>query len=826
MEDLSGKQLGKYQVIAPLGEGGMAAVYKAFQPGMDRYVALKILPRHFARDPEFLGRFDQEARVIANLQHPHILPVHDYGESDTYTYLVMPLVETGTLADLMTGEPVDLQRIRRVITQVGDALDYAHSQQLIHRDVKPSNVLIDTRGNCLLTDFGIAKMVEGTSHFTQTGAVIGTPRYMSPEQGSGEKLTLASDIYSLGVVMYEMATGRAPFDAETPMAIVIKHMHSPLPPPRDLNPALPHSVERVILKAMAKEPGDRFKSAADMVRMVRAAIPELAQIELEPETVRPGETEAFGEPLAPVQPEPGETVHEEAHPAPKPRRRGVYLGLGAAGIVGAILCAAAFFGGRAVLDAFSEGTATAEAQSTAIAAAAASGTASALAQEAATATAEKERAQAEEATALAEIVQDATATAEAEASLIATSTAEAELTVSRGPVALAEARSEDLPSDLWEASLVDTFDGATSGWSEFRDFGDDFGSRSFTLEDGVLRWEVTPLQDVNLHDSPAMDLISDFLVSVEVKQTAGPATADFGISFRVAADNQFYTFNISDTGRFAVQRLLRGEWTTLINWTDTTTIQPGETNRLSVLGEGNRFTFFINDQFVGQALDEQIPRGRVGLVIDAFEEDVTTIWEFDNFELRQPWPTTISEAFDSDTGFWDTGTPTLSDLRQSALTVSGGGFQWDLRCSNDAFGCLASSYLHRIESTKDFYVSVDARVLEETVDTQYGLRFRDSDLNYFDFMVSDHRNFTVGLWFESESTWHHWEVPAPPVQPDEVNRLAVYGEGSHFIFYINSIRVGEVIDDHLPAGAFALSVSLQDAGEARIEFDNFEVRVP
>ena len=132
MEDLSGKQLGKYQVVSPLGEGGMASVYKAFQPGMDRYVALKILPRHFARDPEFLGRFKQEAQIIAGLQHPHILPVHDYGESDTYTYLVMPMVETGTLADLITGKPMDLVRIRRVITQVGDALDYAHSKGLIH----------------------------------------------------------------------------------------------------------------------------------------------------------------------------------------------------------------------------------------------------------------------------------------------------------------------------------------------------------------------------------------------------------------------------------------------------------------------------------------------------------------------------------------------------------------------------------------------------------------------------------------------------------------------------------------------------------------------
>src|SRR3990167_6529860 len=163
MEDLTGKQLGPYQVTAPLGEGGMAAVYKAYHPAMDRYVALKILPRHFASDPLFVARFQQEAKVIAKLQHPHILPVFDFGEADGYTYLVMPFIQSGTLANRMAGNPLPWPQIRAIISQVGDALDYAHARGLIHRDVKPSNVLIDERGNCLLTDFGIAKMVEGTA---------------------------------------------------------------------------------------------------------------------------------------------------------------------------------------------------------------------------------------------------------------------------------------------------------------------------------------------------------------------------------------------------------------------------------------------------------------------------------------------------------------------------------------------------------------------------------------------------------------------------------------------------------------------------------------
>ncbi len=274
MEDLTGRQLGPYQITAPLGEGGMAAVYQAYQPAMDRSVALKILPRHFAADPQFTSRFQQEAKLLAKLQHPRILPVFDFGTADGYAYIVMPLVEGGTLVDRMRGRPLPLEQIRRAIAQVGDALDYAHLCGLVHRDVKPSNILMDERENCLLTDFGLAKIVEGTAHLTTSGAIMGTPAYMSPEQGLGQKLDARSDIYSLGVVLYEMATGRVPYSAETPMAVVIKHIHDPLPPPHTLNPSLPEALVRVILKSLAKTPDDRFATAGEMVTALERAIPE------------------------------------------------------------------------------------------------------------------------------------------------------------------------------------------------------------------------------------------------------------------------------------------------------------------------------------------------------------------------------------------------------------------------------------------------------------------------------------------------------------------------------------------------------------------------
>ena len=265
MEDLSGRSFGVYRIVEPLGAGGMASVYKAYQPAVDRHVALKVLPSHLAQDPEFLARFEQEAKVLARLQHPHILPVHDFGESDGFTYIVMPFIKTGTLAARLTGQPLPFDQIKRVITQIGDALDCAHAQGLVHRDVKPSNILLDERGNCLLADFGIAKILEGADTLTATGSLIGTPKYMSPEQGLGQPIDGRSDIYSLGVVLYEMATGQVPFEAETPMAVVVKHIQDPLPVPSRVNPDIAEPLQRMIFRAMHKERSERFPTASAMV---------------------------------------------------------------------------------------------------------------------------------------------------------------------------------------------------------------------------------------------------------------------------------------------------------------------------------------------------------------------------------------------------------------------------------------------------------------------------------------------------------------------------------------------------------------------------------
>lgn len=274
MEDLTGKQFGAYEIVAPLGEGGMASVYKAYQPAMERFVAVKVLSRKLAESDEFTSRFQREAILLAQLQHPHILPVFDYGQQeDGYSYIVMPFLQNGTLAELLQARRRTLTEVHQIMTQLGGALGYAHARGMIHRDVKPSNVLIDEQGNCLLTDFGLARMVEASSDkLTSAGAIMGTPAYMSPEQGKGDSLDGRSDLYSLGVIFYEMLTGQVPYRDKLPMMVVIKHIRDPLPSARELAPDLSDALERVLIKSLDKEPDQRYQTAEDFVQAIQKAI--------------------------------------------------------------------------------------------------------------------------------------------------------------------------------------------------------------------------------------------------------------------------------------------------------------------------------------------------------------------------------------------------------------------------------------------------------------------------------------------------------------------------------------------------------------------------
>ncbi len=271
MPDLIGSTLGHYQILEQIGLGGMATVYKAYQPGMNRLVALKVLPEHYARDPRFVKRFELEAQVVAKLEHRNIVPIYDYGVHENTAYLTMRYLQAGTVKDILARGALPLADAAHLLNDIAAALDYAHSQGIIHRDVKPANVLVDKQGNAYLTDFGIAKVLEGTQELTGSG-MLGTPAYMAPEQTLGKPVTPQSDLYALGVMLYEMVTDRPPYEADTPMAVALMHVYEPLPLPRKLKPDLPEAMELVLLKALAKEPADRFRSADELARAFAAAI--------------------------------------------------------------------------------------------------------------------------------------------------------------------------------------------------------------------------------------------------------------------------------------------------------------------------------------------------------------------------------------------------------------------------------------------------------------------------------------------------------------------------------------------------------------------------
>ena len=281
MSNLVGQMLGQYRLVEQIGQGGMATVYRALDTRSLQDVAVKILSSSAVGDRRYVRRFRREAGFVKNvLRHPNIVPVLDYNEVRGLVYLVMPFIPGETLHDRMTRRRVSDAEAARWIDQVAGAIDFAHGHGIIHRDVKPSNIIIDNEGNAHLTDFGLARMIEGSN--TLTGSMLmGTPSYVSPEQGRGKRVDGRADEYSLGVVMYQLAAGRVPFEGSTPMATVLMHIQEPVARPSRFNPNLSPAVEKVILKAMAKDAEERFPTVAAMNQAYQTAVKGSPQTEAE-----------------------------------------------------------------------------------------------------------------------------------------------------------------------------------------------------------------------------------------------------------------------------------------------------------------------------------------------------------------------------------------------------------------------------------------------------------------------------------------------------------------------------------------------------------------
>lgn len=276
----TGQTLGRYRLEELIGRGGMAQVFKAWDPNTQRYVAIKVLHQHLVDETNFKERFAREGQLVANLTHPNILPLYDFAQQETDLgtahFMVMPLINGPTLKDRLeacntTDEPLPLSDVLHILEGIATALDYAHAKDMVHRDIKPGNILFDESGNALLTDFGLARMTFG-ARLTETGVASGTPAYMSPEQGMGEPGDARSDIYSLGIILYEMLTNNLPFLADTSLGILMKHINEPLPSPRSVVPELSPAIEAIVFRATAKEPDSRYANARAMVDELLIAV--------------------------------------------------------------------------------------------------------------------------------------------------------------------------------------------------------------------------------------------------------------------------------------------------------------------------------------------------------------------------------------------------------------------------------------------------------------------------------------------------------------------------------------------------------------------------
>jgi serine/threonine protein kinase len=310
-----GNTLGNYQIVEKIGAGGMGAVYKAYQPSLGRFVAIKVLPPQTSGDPAFGERFAQEARAIGKLRHPNIVTAFDFTQQDDVAYLVSDYIDGGTLADQL-GTPLPLEYAMGILGPLGAALDYAHARGIVHRDIKPQNILLTRDGTPVLTDFGLAKIVGPGSGLTQVGSLMGTAEYMAPELAGGSEVAgPAADQYALGLIAYQLLVGRHPFPSDNPLSALMAHVHKPVPIPSQLGVVLAPGAEAALLRALAKKPEDRFARASDFVRALAGSqftVPGMTPSTFSAPTLSPSQppiaaaaaAAAMSAPAAPVAPGP------------------------------------------------------------------------------------------------------------------------------------------------------------------------------------------------------------------------------------------------------------------------------------------------------------------------------------------------------------------------------------------------------------------------------------------------------------------------------------------------------------------------------------------
>lgn len=785
MSEVIGKTLGQYQVLEQIGKGGMATVYKAYQPSIDRYVALKILPKQFAEDPNFVKRFAQEAKAIAALEHPHILPVYDYGTQDGLTYMVMRYVKGGTLANLM-GAPMSDQRIVSLISDVAMALHYAHEQGVVHRDVKPSNILIDKLGEPLLTDFGIAKIIEGAgaTQLTSDGNILGTPAYMSPEQAKGTNIDRRSDIYALGVILYELLTGRPPYQAETPLAIVLMHLNEPLPPLRQINPNIAEPLEWVVLKAMAKEPSQRYQTAAELAQALQGALKEIesgAQTTSHP---------------------PASTIQTQGVPSPTPqpapaKKSMAPLFIGG-GIVALLLCLAgsamaAFFifppgnviitptAGRATVSIGPESTPTPAS------------------------------------------VADATPTPD-----LPTPTLEL-----IEPNRLLEPLPI-VPGADGQILFEERFESNRNDWPTGESM-DEYGVLNSELIDGRYQMSYEAKKGVFSWNNLGESEFDNFVLSVEATPVEHSAAVAYGLTFRENAGGDLYSFEIDSDGLFIVNLLVDDEWQTLVDYTESAAINKSGSNQLLVKAIGPQLSFYINGEEVTTLEDETLDSGLIGVAMELYEAGDTAVVEFDNLIVRQLIPAEqpqvqkdngiiFEDTFDSDGSGWGTG-EFEDKYSQSEVTIEEGRYTLAVTSKTDDSAYVEKELPSRRFS--DFILTVDATPRDNEPYYSYGVAFReDDDGNVYTLQINNRGQYSIFLYNQEWQKLKDWSS-TPAIKGGQTNRLIVTAKGPSLTFYVNDQQLTTLTDKTLPEGKVNLLVEVNENGKsATVDFDNLVIRKP
>lgn len=695
-DELIDRRLGQYLITEVIAYGGMATVYKATQPSLDRVVAIKVL-RHDA-DPQFAARFKREARATAALQHHNILPIYDNNEQDGLLYLVLQYVEDGRTLGGMLGMPMAPVAALRLMSHVFDALDYAHKRGIVHRDIKPSNILMPMPNWPMVTDFGIAKLLnDAQMQLTRSNQRMGTPAYMAPEQVTGRPIDARTDLYSAGVVLYELVTGSVPFEADTIAAMMNKHVNEAPPPPRRLNPEIPAALETLLLRALAKDPNQRYQTIAEMAAEMERVT---HQLDLNRErgqitSLYEGGVQAFEQghwdeaverldklnALAPnyedaadlleaaraaqeraktearqqieqmrqrrlstiqqIRP-PAAPVPPESMPAPDvlatPTRRRVirWAPIFAAMVVLVVALLGIIWLRRSVslTPAVTGGVASADPQA---------------------ATSVLERSTSAPLPTVAPVNTPASAAAptasasmgmsgDAPTSGVAPATAEAGgHDMQGGPTAMAggeQPETDSLPTPAGTLVYEDDFDADASVEISRTGLEDVKGDAEFNpgFHPGVYRMEIAKANETHAILLPRL-AFSNFSMRMDLSDDSDTPDGDVaqGVVFRAQDDTHFYTVLIDPRkGQYAIRKLNGADtWSDLIAWTPSPIVKrKGDTNRLRVDALGTTFTIYLNGQSLGQIADTDrpLPFGLVGMIVSNIDGVAPTL-HFDNLKI-------------------------------------------------------------------------------------------------------------------------------------------------------------------------------------------------